>query len=159
MMVLLTLFTNYSFMEKFSVQITLVDNTMEMPKYHTEGAVAFDLYARERTIIPSGTFALIPNNVIVEIPKGYALGIFSRSSTPRKKGLMIGNAVGVIDQDYHGPEDEIMTCVYNVTDEDVIVEKGERISQAMFIRVGLPELVQRDTTLKDESRGGFGSTG
>jgi len=48
--------------------------------------------------------ALVPTGLVIEIPRGYFLGIFARSSTPLKRGLMVANGVGVIDPDYAGPE-------------------------------------------------------
>ena len=52
------------------------------------------------------------------------LGIFARSSTPLKRGLMIANGVGVIDPDYCGPADEIKIAVMNFTDEEVTITPG-----------------------------------
>ena len=53
---------------------------------------------------------------MIAVPNGYFLGIFARSSTPLKRGLMVANGVGVVDADYCGPEDEIKVQVLNVTD-------------------------------------------
>jgi dUTP pyrophosphatase len=138
--------------------ITRIDNTLPMPQYETAGAVAFDVYARETITIAPRSLALIPTNLIVQIPAGYALLLASRSSTPRKKGLSIPHGIGVIDQDYCGPEDELRAQVFNNGLAEVTVERGERIAQALIVPIARVELVERELATA-ESRGGFGSTG
>jgi dUTP pyrophosphatase len=139
------------------VNIQRLDKTLPLPIYETSGSVGFDFLARETTSILSGTIGLIPGNVVVETPKGYMLAVASRSSTPRKKGLTMPHGFGVIDQDYSGPEDEIKIQVYNFTDEDVTIEKGEKIAQGMFVRVDTFEFNEVEKMI-GTSRGGFGST-
>ena len=51
--------------------------------------------------------ALVPTGLVVHVPEGYFFGIFARSSTPLKRGLMVANGVGIVDSDYCGPGDEI----------------------------------------------------
>ncbi len=140
------------------VQIRRIDKTLPLPNYATTGAVGFDLVTRETTVIEPGKIALVPGNVVVKVPEGYALLIVPRSSLPRKKGLVCPHSVGVIDRDYHGPKDEILVQVQNITDAPVTVERGERIAQGLFVRVDRAEW----TEVEDhgaEDRGGFGSTG
>lgn len=140
------------------VRIRRIDTALPMPQYETHGAVGFDLIAREDTTISSHELALIPNNVIIAVPEGYMLMLANRSSTPRKKGLMLANGIGVIDIDYHGPDDEIRTLVYNFTDATVTIQRGEKISQGIFVKVDRAVWHEVEDHLKDESRGGFGST-
>ncbi len=71
---------------------------------------------------------------------------------------MFANAIGVIDQDYHGASDEIHLFVYNFTDEPVEVKRGDRLAQALIIPIQKVEF-EEVKKIKDESRGGFGSTG
>jgi dUTP pyrophosphatase len=66
--------------------------------------------------------------------------------------------VGTIDRDYCGDNDEILLSVYNFTDEEVVVEKGERIAQGMFIRIDSGNFVEVEK-MGESDRGGFGSTG
>jgi dUTPase len=82
----------------------------------------------------------------------------ARSSLPRKKGLICPHGLGVIDEDYHGPNDEILVQVENITDQPVTVEKGERIAQGLFVKVEKADWQEVDDH-GAESRGGFGSTG
>lgn len=140
------------------VKIKRIDKSLPLPKYETGGSVGFDFLARESVTINPKEIKLIPANVIVEVPKGYALILASRSSTPRKMGLTKPHGIGVLDQDYCGPEDEAKIQVYNFTNESVTVEKGTRIAQGLFVRVDQAEWEEVDE-INRETRGGFGSTG
>ena len=121
------------------VRIQRIDTTLPLPKYESTGAVGFDLITRETTVIEPNAIALIPGNVIVKVPEGYALLIIPRSSMPRKKGLVCPHSLGVIDCDYHGEKDEILVQVKNITAAPVTVERGERIAQGMFVKVETAE--------------------
>ena len=140
------------------VSLRRIDPTLPLPDYHSSGAAAFDFVTRETTVVAPQSLGLIPSNVIVQVPEGYALLVLPRSSLPRKKGLICPHSIGLIDQDYHGPRDEIFVQVQNVTDQPVTVERGERIAQGLFVKIDRAEFTEVDT-LKEESRGGFGSTG
>lgn len=139
--------------------ITLVDNTLPMPEYGTAGSVGFDLYARVETVVAPRALGFIPSNVIVATPAGHVFFVASRSSTPRKKGLLIPHGIGVVDQDYCGPNDEILIQVYNFTDQPVVVARGERIAQGLLMPIVRPELARTEATVASVSRGGIGSTG
>ncbi len=141
-----------------NVSIQRIDSTLPLPSYASTGAVGFDFVTRETTVIEPGAIGLVPGNVIVKVPEGYALLILPRSSLPRKKGLVCPHSVGVIDQDYHGPKDEILVQVQNITKEPVTIERGERIAQGLFVKVDIAEWTEVDGH-GAESRGGFGSTG
>lgn len=140
------------------VHIRRIDPLLPLPRYATAGAVGFDLITRVTTKIPPGQIGLVPGNVVVKVPEGCALLIIPRSSLPRKKALVCPHSIGVIDQDYHGPEDEILVQVQNIGTEDVFVERGERIAQGLLVRVEVAEWTEVEA-LATESRGGFGSTG
>jgi len=94
----------------------------------------------------------------MEAPVGHFLMIAPRSSLPRKKGLSIPQSVGIVDRDYSGPEDEILLQVYNFTDQDVRVTKGERLAQGIFLKADRVEWEEVER-IRAQSRGGFGSTG
>ena len=143
--------------QQLMVTIKRIDKSLPLPTYATAGSVGFDLLCREDMEIAPRTISLIPGNVIVQIPSGYMLMIALRSSTPRRKGLLIPNGLGVIDQDYNGEGDEVMIQVYNFSDEVVQVKRGERIAQGLFIPVTQVAWNEVDTVGK--GRGGFGSTG
>jgi len=140
------------------VSIQRIDPSLPLPQYHTTGSAAFDLITRETTTIAPRSFGLVPGNVIVKVPEGFALLILPRSSMPRKKGLICPHSLGLIDHDYHGPKDEIFVQVQNVTDKPVTVERGERIAQGLFVKIERAEWAEVDGH-GAETRGGFGSTG
>lgn len=139
------------------VSITRIDSSLPLPQYESAGAVGFDLVTRESTTIEPGKIGLVPGNVIVKVPVGYALLLVARSSLPRKKGLICPHALGVIDQDYHGDNDELMVQVQNITNAPVTVERGERIAQGIFVKVETAVWEEVDSH-GAETRGGFGST-
>src|SRR6266849_6107941 len=103
------------------VAIKRIDPDLPLPTYATAGSVAFDLYCREDIEIAPRTIGLVPANVIVQTPPGYLLLLTMRSSTPRRKGLLVPQGVGIIDQDYCGEGDELMVQAYNFRDEAVLV--------------------------------------
>ena len=138
------------------IKIKRIDKTLPLPEYHTAGAVAFDLYSRIDTTVPPKTLERLPTNIIIEIPKGYMLEIKDRSSTLKKKGLLV--STGFIDNDFCGETDEILLQVYNLTDKEVRVEKGERLGQGVFIKIETADW-EETNVMNCKSRGGFGSTG
>ena len=140
------------------VTIQRIDPTLPLPQYHTAGAAAFDFVTRETTVIEAGKMGLVPGNVVVKVPDGYALLVLPRSSLPRKKALVCPHSLGLIDQDYHGPKDEIFVQVQNISDAPVTVERGERIAQGLFVKIERATFKEVDSH-GVESRGGFGSTG
>ena len=76
---------------------------------------------------------------------------------PLKKGLVVSNSVGIVDSDYYNnPDNEghIMFSFYNFSDKDILIKKGDRIGQAIFLN-----FLTTDTDSASGSRsGGFGST-
>jgi dUTP pyrophosphatase len=143
--------------EPLKVAIKRVDPTLPLPLYATAGSVGFDLYCREDTEVMPRQLARIPANIIVCTPPGYMLLITMRSSTARRKGLLIPNGVGVIDQDYCGEGDELQVSVYNFKDEAVFVRYGERIAQGIFVPI--MRVAWQEVAEMGQARGGFGSTG
>ena len=139
------------------IRITKIRPDIELPQYKTTGAVAFDLAAAEDTTVAPRQIALVPTGLIIATPRGYALIIAARSSTPIKKGLTLPHGIGIIDHDYAGPDDELKIQVYNFTDAPVIILKNERIAQGFFIPIARAEW--EEGAPEETSRGGFGSTG
>jgi len=140
------------------VKIKRLDKNLPLPTYATAESAAFDFICRETTIIGAKNYKVVPANNIIEAPHGYFLAVLPRSSTIKKKGLIMPNSIGVIDPDYSGPEDEVLMLFYNLTDQDVTVEKGERIAQGIFIKIDQVEWDEVNE-VRPASRGGFGSTG
>ena len=130
-----------------------------LPGYSTDHSAGMDLRANiedsvtlkplERTLIPTGLF--------IELPVGYEAQVRPRSGLALKKGLSVLNTPGTIDADYRG---EIGVILINLSNEEVIIESGERICQMVIAKHEHAELIQVEV-LNETGRGagGFGSTG
>jgi dUTP pyrophosphatase len=140
------------------LRIRRLDSTVPLPGYGTDEAAGFDLAAAHDLTIAPGQVALVRTGLVIEVPTGYFLAIFARSSTPLKRGLLVANGVGVIDPDYSGPNDEVMIQVLNFTGAGVRVARGDRLAQGIVLpapRVTWDEVSE----LREVTRGGFGATG
>jgi dUTP pyrophosphatase len=140
------------------LQIKRLDQAVGLPAPATGRSAGFDLAASVDMEIPPRSIRLIGTGLVIAVPDGYFLGIFARSSTPLKKGLMVANGVGVIDADYCGPTDEIKIQVLNITDAPVQVTRGDRIAQGILLPCPSVEW-EEVSEIAASSRGGFGSTG
>ena len=137
------------------------DKNINLPKRSTKYAAGYDVEAAEDTIIPAFKPGvkptLIPTGLKAYMQDDEMLCLYNRSSNPKKKGLVLANSVGIVDKDYYGNADNdghIMYAMWNFKDEDVKVEKGERIGQAIFQKY----LIADNDNADAERTGGFGST-
>ncbi|MEK7510856.1 MAG: dUTP diphosphatase [Patescibacteria group bacterium] len=140
-----------------NIPIRRFDPDVPLPEYKTDGAAAMDCYVREDVTIQPGSIGYASLNFALQVPPGHFTMLAARSSL-HKRGLMMGNGIGILDEDYCGNDDEFRAVLYNFTDEPVEVKRGERIVQIVilpFDKVTLTE-VER---LGNESRGGLGTTG
>jgi dUTP pyrophosphatase len=140
------------------IRISRVRPGVELPAYQTKGAAGFDLAAAVEMTVQPGEVALVPTGLVVAVPSGHFLGVFARSSTPLKRGLMVANGVGIVDEDYAGPADEIKIEVLNFTSAPVTLRPGDRLAQGViltYVRARWEEAAEPEAP----ARGGFGSTG
>jgi dUTP pyrophosphatase len=140
------------------VRIHRLSEAVALPSYSTAGAAGFDLAASADMTIQPGEVALVPTGLVIEVPAGHFLGVFARSSTPLKRGLMVANGVGIVDSDYCGPEDEIKIEVVNFTASPVQVRRGDRLAQGVILAFARAEWREEAVPAR-ATRGGFGSTG
>lgn len=139
------------------LKIKRFDKEIPLPEYKTAGAVAMDLALRiGGTIAPHQTLRL-PLNVAIKPPAGHFILLAARSSL-YKRGLTMRNGVGIFDEDYTGDNDEYQAVLYNFTNEEVVVERGERVAQIIVIPYVRADLQEVDT-MGEPDRGGFGTTG
>ena len=134
----------------------------ELPKRSTSNSAGYDFICPERVEIPPYKLGdnpiLIKTGVKAYMQNDEVLMLYNRSSNPKKKKLVIPNSVGVIDADYYGNEDndgEIGFTFYNLSNETVIIEAGEKLGQGIFQKY----LITDDDNAEGVRRGGFGSTG
>lgn len=139
------------------MKVKLLNDLATLPTYGSEGAACFDLYSTSSVTIQAGTAQTVGTGIAVEVPKRHAMIVYSRSGHGFNFGLRLGNAVGIVDEDYRG---EVKVRIHNDSANDYTVGIGERIAQAMVISVFRHKLEIADT-LSDTARGdgGFGSTG
>ena len=140
------------------LRIKRLDPTIDLPAPASGGAAGFDLAVAADVEIPPRQIRLVGTGLVIAVPSGQFLGIFARSSTPLKRGVMVANGVGVVDADYCGPGDEVKVQVLNITDTPVLLKRGDRIAQGIVLpapRVEWQEVAEMETP----TRGGFGSTG
>ncbi len=131
--------------------------TAKRPDYGSERAAGLDFFASETTTINPGEHALVHTGVVMRLAAGHYLEIAARSSTFRKKRLILTNGIGIIDEDYCGIDDEIMFSYLNAGNEPATIHAGEAIGQGVVKHRLRAEL--EPFTPARESRGGFGSTG
>src|SRR3989338_4949776 len=144
-------------MANIQVKIRRFDKAIPLPEYKTEGAGAFDLYARINVEIPPKEFKYVPLNVAIGTPLGYFLMLVARSST-HKKGIWMANGIGIGDSDFSGDGDEYSAVYYNFTDKSVLIEKGERIAQGLIVKREQVQWQEVDH-MQNKTRGGWGTTG
>jgi dUTP pyrophosphatase len=129
------------------------------PNYETQGSAGMDLRANlsesivlkplERTIVKTGLF--------IALPIGFEAQVRPRSGLAAKKGITVLNSPGTVDADYRG---EIGVILVNLSNEDFVVNDGERIAQLIIAkheRVNWEEVTVLNET--ERGSGGFGSTG
>lgn len=131
----------------------------QLPSYSTLLSAGMDLRANldEPVILQPGARALVPTGLYVSIPRGYEAQIRPRSGLALKKGVTLLNTPGTVDADYRG---EIGIIVINLSQEDFVINDGERIAQMVVARYETVEWEpcdMLDTT--ERGAGGFGHTG
>ena len=128
-----------------------------LPKYQTQGSAGFDLCAVQSTTIPAGKWALIPTGLAFSFKEGYEIQVRPRSGLALQYGITLLNTPGTIDSDYRG---EIKVIMMNLGNEDFVINKGDRIAQAVLCKVKQAKI--KEVEVLDETKrgeGGFGSTG
>ncbi|PBI86389.1 Deoxyuridine 5'-triphosphate nucleotidohydrolase [Flavobacterium sp. ACN2] len=131
----------------------------DLPNYETIASAGMDLRANiiepitlkplERTIVKTGLF--------MELPIGYEAQVRPRSGLAAKKGVTVLNSPGTIDADYRG---EIGVILVNLSNDDFVIENGERIAQLIIAKHERAEWIEVETlTETSRGEGGFGSTG
>ena len=134
-----------------------------LPERATSAAAGYDFYYldKEPTVIEPGKIAYVKTGVKASFPNWIALKLYNRSSNPKKKGLILANGVGVVDADYYNNPDnegEIAFAFMNITNENVIIEHGDKLGQGIFEEYFLVDGDYFDNTQERIRVGGFGST-
>lgn len=142
------------------MQIKIINKSShDLPHYETSASAGMDLRANlseSRTIKPLER-SIVGTGLFIELPIGYEAQVRPRSGLAAKKGITVLNAPGTIDADYRG---EIGVILVNLSNEDFVINNGERIAQLVIAKHERAEW-DEVTVLSDTTRGegGFGSTG
>lgn len=137
-----------------------IGDTFDMPDYQTSGSAGIDLLAclDEPLTIQPGDTELIPSGIAVYIrDPSLAAVLLPRSGLGHKRGLVLGNLVGLIDSDYQG---QVFISCWNRGKESCVIEPGMRLAQMVFLPIqqvnfNLVESFEES----DRGEGGFGHTG
>lgn len=132
--------------------------TAQVPTYATAGSAGADVRAfcpGVRIVVKPDQVAMVPTGLRLSIPEFTGLYILPRSGMGKKK-FTIPNAPGLLDSDY---TDQLMVLIHNETDEDLVINNGDRIAQLVLIDTYQMQFVEVDRLEETERKGGFGSTG
>ena len=131
----------------------------DLPRYETELSAGMDVRSFIESPIILNPFErkLVNTGLYAQHEKGYEIQVRPRSGLALKKGITVLNSPGTTDADYRG---EIGVILINLSNDDFIINSGDRIAQLVVCKHEQPNLEQTDS-LDSTSRGekGFGSTG
>ena len=163
------------------VPIELTSEGAKIPTYANLGDGAVDLYAPEDFTIGPGETKIIPVDIKVALPYGYAFLIHPRSGLSAKTKLRVANSVGLVDSQYKGVigvilenvEPRIKDIIYEFDDnnrpvikaiehgQSYTISKGDRFAQMRLVEVPTASFFQVESVdgIGDDRGGGFGSSG
>lgn len=147
---------------KFEYISTVTNPDFSLPKRSTKNSAGYDFFAPERIEIPPYHIGdnpyLVKTKVKAYMEDNEYLALVNRSSNPKKKKLVIPNGIGIVDADYTDNPDnegELGFLFYNLSDEPVVLEKGDKIGQGIFQKY----LITDNDNAEGDRCGGFGSSG
>ena len=149
-------------MDKLQIKVVnkKIGSEIPLPSFSTSGSAGMDLRAclNEQIKIAAGKTELIPSGIAIYIENpNYAGLILPRSGLGHKKGIVLGNLVGLIDSDYQG---ELMISLWNRSEKAFLLSPGDRVAQLILIPVKqLPLAVVDEFESSERGGKGFGSSG
>ena len=131
----------------------------QLPAYATPQSAGMDLRANldEPVVLKPLERKLIKTGLYIALPEGYEAQVRPRSGLALKQGITVINTPGTIDADYRG---EVGVCLINLSQEDFVVNDGERIAQMVIAKHEQGDFVvveELDET--ERGAGGYGHTG
>lgn len=130
-----------------------------IPQYATELSAGVDLRANieDPIVLKPLARVLVKTGLYIALPEGTEAQVRPRSGLAYKKGITVLNSPGTIDADYRG---EIGVLLVNLSNEEFLIEDGERIAQLVFAKHETAEWdVVEELSQTNRGEGGFGSTG
>ena len=142
------------------IQVKVINKGKQpLPAYATEQSAGMDLRAdiEQPVTLKPLERRLIPTGLHIALPQGYEAQVRPRSGLALKHGITVLNTPGTIDADYRG---EIGVVLVNLSDEDFVVNPGERVAQMVIAQYEQAVLQPVDTLDETErGEGGYGHTG
>jgi dUTP pyrophosphatase len=137
------------------VKIKKLHEDAIVPKYALANDTGMDIFTKERVVLLPRKVTKVYTGIAIETEKPLTYFIKDKSSVASRGLVSLG---GVFDAGYQG---EIISIMFNLTDEDIIFEKGQKISQIVFLNIVQPDVVEVLDFENKSERGdnGFGSTG
>ncbi len=145
-------------MRKFEIISKYSNKEVNIPIRATKKSAGYDLECADEITINPGEIKLVNTGLKVKLNDDEALFVYPRSSLGLKKGLILSNAVGIIDADYYNNKDNeghIMIPLLNFSEKPATIKKGERVAQGVFQKY----LVTENDDSNNVREGGFGSSG
>jgi dUTP pyrophosphatase len=140
-----------------NLEVLIVAEAGFEPEYAKPGDAGCDLRSTEDLVLGARDRALVKTGIKIAMPDGYVGLVHPRSGLAAKHGITVLNTPGTVDAGYRG---EIMVTLYNSSNEDFQINRGDRIAQLVFQQVERARFIQVES-LPESSRGetGFGSSG
>lgn len=142
------------------VKIKIVNTGHQpLPAYATQQSAGLDLRANldESIVLRPMERRLVPTGLRIALPEGYEAQVRPRSGLALKHGITVLNTPGTIDADYRG---EVMVLLVNFSQEDFIINDGERIAQLVVARYEQADFLSVEELDETErGAGGYGHTG
>ena len=140
-----------------TIKFLLLNSDAVVPTKQHHDDSGYDLYSLDTKALKPGEISLFKLGFSIEIPVGYEMQIRSRSGLALKHGIIVLNSPGTVDSGYRG---ELGVILFNTSAEPYVVNKYDRIAQAVFCKVEDVEW-KLSTQLGGTARkkGGYGSTG
>lgn len=143
------------------IEVLLLDSRATLPEKSTPGAAAWDIRAlldEPLTLSPgTGAPVLVPTGFSMKLPQGFAALLLPRSGLGHKEGIVLGNLVGLVDEDYRGP---VFVSLWNRGAKTVTIDPKDRVAQMLVVPVYGGDIVEVSSlSATGRGEGGFGSTG
>lgn len=141
--------------QEVPLEVKLLSPNAKAPEKGSLLAAGYDIYASAPTTVPARGKVLVDTDISIAVPAGTYGRIAPRSGLAAKHSIDCG--AGVIDADYRGP---VKVLLFNLSDADFAIEKGDRVAQLILERiVSPPVVVVQELSETARGVGGFGSTG
>lgn len=139
------------------IKIKKFIESAKLPKYAYDEDMGADVYAIQNQVLPPHSFGnKIPLGFAMELPNGWGIAVRPRSGLSAKTKIRISNTPGTIENNYRG---EVCVLIDNFSDEDFVINQGDKIAQFILEKKYYGEYVFSDELSEtDRGQGGFGST-